>query len=279
MTDARLASHLAAWREAEPQFDTAWLFLRPDERVRFGALAALEHDWLKTAREVREPQVAGARLGWWREELQRAVLGQAQHPLAVALFADGHARGIPLAGWHAAIDAVMSSVAAAPPTDFAAQLEAARPLSAAFAELEQHLWFGAPGASPRAVALVTFGGLIASLRALPATGGTPLPMNLLARHGLAIDTLAADCAARRAAVRDQAASLQRGLASAITMPGSTTLLQAVRAQHDLDALQRARRADDPLQALLAPTRGFSALLKTWRAARTWRQVASNRMIE
>lgn len=282
MTDAQLESHVAAWRAAEPQFETAWLFLRADERVRFGALAALEHDWLKTAREVREPQVATARLGWWHDELQRASAGQAQHPLAIALFADEHARGIALPCWHAAIDAVLLSVAAPPPSDFAAQLSAQRPVAAAFAELEQRLWFGAPGASPAMIERLASGLLVADLRALPGAAvnaHAPLPMNLLARHGLVSDALAEDSTARRAAVRDQAASLERGLASAITMPSPMTLFQAVRAQQDLAALRRAAHADDPWLALVAPTRGFGPLLKTWRAARTWRQVASKRMIE
>ena len=154
-------------------------------------------------------------------------------------------------------------------------------MSAALAELEQRVWFGVPGTAARAIELVALGLLVDDLRALPAAAGgrTPLPMNLLARHGLAGDALAADSVARRAAVRDQSASLERALADAVRMQGPATLFQAVRAQHDLDALRRVRGAHEPLQALMEPTRGLGSLLKTWRAARTWRQVASHRTIE
>ena len=44
-------------------------------------------------------------------------------------------------------------------------------------------------------------------------------------------------------------------------------------QHDLDALGRVLQADEPLDILRASASGFRGLLKTWRAARTWRSMA------
>ncbi|MBN8734992.1 MAG: squalene/phytoene synthase family protein [Xanthomonadales bacterium] len=273
MSDDALASYLSHWREADPQRATAWLFLRHDERIRFGALASLQDEWLKAVRDVREPQVAATKLGWWREEVQRAAHGEARHPLTRALFADACARAVPVACWMAPVDASLLALTAPPPTDFAGQFAAAKPLAAALAELETRVWFGVQADSARATAVIAILQLVTSLRALGATAGnghSPLPMNLLARHGLTLDDLARDGEARRAAVRDQAVDLERELARAATMPGPLGLFRAVSLQHDLRALQRALRVDDPLAALRTPERGFGSLLKTWRAARIWR---------
>lgn len=273
MSDDALASYLSRWREADPQRASAWLFLRHDERIRFGALAALQEEWLRAVRDAREPQVAAAKLGWWREEVQRAAQGEARHPLTQALFAGAHVRVVPVACWTAPVDASLLALAALPAADLAAQLAAAKPLAAALAELETRVWFGEQAESARATAVVAILQLVTSLRALGATAGNghpPLPMNLLARHGLTLDDLARDGEARRAAVRDQAVDLERELTCAATMPGPLGLFRAVGLQHDLRALQRAVRADDPLAALRVPEPGFRNLLKTWRAARIWR---------
>lgn len=52
------------------------------------ALFAYQREITKIPREVREPSVAQAKLAWWREELERAYTGQAQHPVAQALSND-----------------------------------------------------------------------------------------------------------------------------------------------------------------------------------------------
>lgn len=273
MSDEAFASYLKRWREADPQRATAWLFLRHDERLRFGALAALEDEWLKAVREARELQVAATKLGWWREEMQRAVQGEARHPLTQALFAGSGARAVPLAAWAAAVDAALLALNAAPPADGAAQLAAVRPLAAAFAEIETRAWFDSQADCTRAAGVIAIAQLAANLRTLEAgvaNGRAPLPMNLLARHGLAGDDLAQDSPARRGALRDHAADLQRELARAATMSGPLNLFRAVGLQHDLHTLQRAAHADDPLAVLQRSERGFRNLLKTWQAARIWR---------
>lgn len=273
MSESTYGDYLARWRAASPQRAVAWLFLHHDERGCFGALAALEHEWLRALREVREPQVALAKLGWWREEMQRAAQGQARHPLTQALFADVRANGVPLAYWTAPVDAAAVALTQAPPADFAAQCDAAAPLATALAELETRVWFGLQATSPRAARVTLFTRLAADVRALPAEiehGRSPLPMNLLARHGLTIEGLAADSPARRAALRDHLATIGSDLADAATMRGPLGLFRDVDLQHDLATLKRATRADDPLAALVAPAHGLAGVLKTWRAARTWR---------
>lgn len=52
------------------------------------ALIAYQREIIKIPREVREPSVAIVKLNWWREELERAFSGQAQHPAAQALSQD-----------------------------------------------------------------------------------------------------------------------------------------------------------------------------------------------
>lgn len=273
MSESVFDDYLRQWREANPQRALAWLFLRHDERVCYGPLAALVHEWRKTMRDVREVQVAAAKLGWWREEMQRALQGQPRHPLAQVLFADARASAVPLRYWTAPIDGALSALAQTPPADFATQFDAAVPFANAIAVLETRVWFGAGVESPRASGVAAFAQLTANTRALATEiehGRSPLPMNLLARHGLTIESLASDGAHRRAALRDYVAELQRGLSEAIRMPGPLTLFRAVELQDDLAALGRAMRADEPLAALREPMHGLGNVLKTWRAARTWR---------
>lgn len=276
MSETAFDDYLAQWRGANPQRTIAWLFLRSGERACFGALAALEHEWLKVLREAREPQVAAARLGWWREEMQRAPQGQARHPLTQGLFAMPRANAVPATCWTAPVEAAMALLAASSPADFAAQGAAVMPLADALAELETRVWFGDVVASPRAAKVVLLAHLVANLRGLESMaerGRTPLPMNLLARHGLILDALGSDSPARRAAVRDYIAELQRELTGAVRMRSSLTLFRAVELQHDLDTLGLATRADEPLSALRSSAFGLHGLLKTWRAARTWRGMA------
>ena len=276
MSETAFDDYLAQWRGANPRRMVAWLFLRSNERACFGALAALEHEWLKVLREAREPQVAAARLGWWREEMQRAPQGQARHPLTQGLFATVRANAVPAMCWTAPVDAAIVLLATPSPADFAAQRTAVIPLADALAELETRAWFGEAVASPRAAKVTLLAHLAANLRGLESAaerGRTPLPMNLLARHGLTIDALGNDSPARRAAVRDCAAELRRDMADAARMQGPLTVFRVVELQHDLDTLGLAAKADEPLAALRSTASGLRGLLKTWRAARTWRSMA------
>lgn len=275
MSESTFDEYLRQWREANPQRALAWLFLRHDERICYGALAALVHEWRKTMRDVREVQVAAAKLGWWREEMRRGTQGQPQHPLTQALFADPRANAVPSMYWIAPVDAAMQLLAQMPSADFATQCDVAAPFAKMVAALETRVWFGEGVESARASRVALFAQFITDTRALPAEvehGRSPLPMNLLARHGLTIEGLAGDTPVRRAALRDWVTELRRGLADAANMAGPLTLFRAVELQNDLAALERAASAEDPLSALRAPAHGLGGLLKTWRAARKWRGI-------
>jgi phytoene synthase len=238
--------------------------------VCFGAVAALEHEWLKVVREAREPQVAAARLGWWREEMQRAPQGQARHPLTQGLFASPRASAVPVAHWTAPVDAAMVLLTAPPPADFAAQCKVVAPFADAIAELETRVWFGGAATSPRAAKVTLLAHLVSSLRALESMverGRSPLPMNLLARHGMTREALAQDAPARRAALRDYAGELLQALDAAAGLDGPLTLFRCVQMWGDTRSLRAAGRADDPLRGLLVQRTGFRDLLKIWHAAR------------
>jgi len=244
--------YVMQWRDASPQRALAWLFLRHDERNCFGALAALVHEWRKAVREVRESQVAAVKLGWWREEMQRATQGQARHPLTQALFADVRARSIPLQCWASPVDVAVGLLALPSPANVTTQFEATAPFANAVAALETRVW----------VAEVEH-------------GRSPVPMNLLARHGLTVEALGRDSPARRAALRDYLGELERAASDAARMQGPLTLFRAVDLQRDRQALGRALHADDPLTALQAPAHELGNVLKTWRAARRWRGMVRN----
>jgi len=278
VSESAFDDYLTQWREASPQRSIAWLFLRRDERTCFGALAALVHAWQKAVREVRESQVAAVKLGWWREEIQRAAEAQARHPLTRALFADARVRSIPLQYWVAPVEAAIGTLALPPPADVAAQSDAAAPFANAVAALEARVWFGEGVDSARMSRAVLLAGLVSTARALAAEvghGRSPLPMNLLARHGLTIEALGSDSPARRAALRDYLVELERATSEAATMQGPLTLFRSVDLQRDLQAIGRAVSADDPLAALHAPAHGLGDVLKTWRAARKWRGMVHN----
>lgn len=276
MGESAFDGYLDRWREASPQRALAWMFLTPIERRRYGALAAMEEEWLKAVRDVREPQVAAVKLGWWREEAQHAREGQPRHPLTEVLFADAGIRAIELPCWTAPVDAAIVALNAPSPADFAAQRDAATPLAEALATLETRVWFGRDGGSRRAAEVILVAHLVSRVRALDAEierGRAPLPMNLLARHGITLEALASDGPARRAALRDHLGDLEGALARAITMPGPLSLFRAVGCRHDHDTVRRALRADEPLATLRMPGHGFGSVLKTWREARIWRATA------
>lgn len=275
MSESTFSEYLAAWRSASHARGLAWLFLGPHERIRFGGLAALQQEWLKAIREIDEPQVAALKLGWWREEMQRAVAGKARHPLTQAMFADARIRAVPLQCWTAGVDAALLGLNAAPTPDFPTQAAAVAPLAAAFAAQETCVAFGNGAASDKATAVWSVGILAANLRALVSEvghGRSPLPMNLLARHGLTREALLDDSPTRRAALRDYTGELQRALAEAAKMSAPLSLFRSVQLHGDSQSLDAAMRAADPLHGLHEQHGGLRNVLKIWRAARISRQV-------
>ncbi|HET6906208.1 MAG TPA: squalene/phytoene synthase family protein [Rhodanobacteraceae bacterium] len=273
MSEGALQSWLHGWRESHPQLEPAWVFLRTDpRRDSYVALAALEQEWLDAAYAIREPHVAAVKLQWWREELQLARAGSARHPLTHALFAEERIRALPAQIWEEAVDAAMLALDAASPADLAAQLAAARPLHGTFARIETALWFGADANNGRAQAVASVQHGVALMRNFSSEldhGRSPLPMTLLARHGLNLGDLDKESPARSTALRDQAQALRQALDETDKMAGPLSLFRSLQARLDRRALRAAGKAADPLQSLYKGQGGLRGLLDAWSAARTW----------
>jgi phytoene synthase len=273
MADAALETWLGDYRAAHPQLEPAWLFLRNDPRRDvYGAFEALRQEWLDAVYAIRAPNVAATKLQWWAEELQRVREGQARHPLTRALFADAAASAIPLTQWNELLRAALLQLETPPPADFSAQLAQAASLHGALARIEIALWFGPGADTRRAERSAAVQRVVAALRNLPMEvdyGRAPLPMSLLARHGLPQAALIEDGPARRAAMRDQAATLLRELDAAAKLPGPLSPFRGLQVRLDGRSLRRVARVDEPLAAIRELTGGFGALLDAWRAARAW----------
>ena len=273
MATAALESWLRDHRAAHPQLEPAWVFLSADpRRDACGAFEALKQEWLDAAYAIRAPNVAATKLQWWAEELQRAHSGQPRHPLTQAVFADACAREIPLPDWHRVVHAALSQLETPPPADFPSQLEQAATLHGAIARAETALWFGSGASAQRAEKLAAVQRAVAALRNLPMEvdyGRTPLPMSLLARHGLSQTALIQDSPARRAALRDQAGELLRAIEEAARLPGPLGPFRGLQARLDRRALRAAGSAADPLQALCRGQGGVRNLLDAWSEAKAW----------
>ncbi len=66
-------------------FYYSFLFLPPPRRRAITALYAFCREVDDTVDETGDPQVARARLDWWRSEIDRLFAGQPQHPVTLAL--------------------------------------------------------------------------------------------------------------------------------------------------------------------------------------------------
>jgi phytoene synthase len=61
------------------------LSLTSDRRRALTALHAFRRETMQVVVECRDPQIAQAKLDWWRQELERLYAGQPQHPVTRAL--------------------------------------------------------------------------------------------------------------------------------------------------------------------------------------------------
>lgn len=80
------------------------LFTTDTTRRRLLALHAVRHELCAIERECSDTQLARIKLQWWRDELQRAASGTAQHPAVQALCASVAPNLLPLTGLLTLID-------------------------------------------------------------------------------------------------------------------------------------------------------------------------------
>ena len=75
-------------------FYYAFLFLPPERRLAITAFYAFCREVDDIVDEVLEPDVAHAKLAWWRQEVNMAFQGQAQHPVMQALMPGAQSFGL-----------------------------------------------------------------------------------------------------------------------------------------------------------------------------------------
>jgi len=91
-------------------FYYSFLFLPPDRRRAITALYAFCREVDDVVDEITEPEVARAKLAWWRNEIGAAYAGSPQHPVSRALQPVVVAYRLPEAHFQAVIDGMTMDI-------------------------------------------------------------------------------------------------------------------------------------------------------------------------
>jgi phytoene synthase len=226
---------------------------------------ALLYAWHAEMRAVplacSDPGVARLKLQWWREELERAYGGTAQHPLLQALTGVIRQQELPAAPFLAMIDAAEAQVLREIPNDLAQLDRQGEQDQGALFELLARC-HGMHSPQPlerlrRHGAHCTQVYLLRDFGALLRRDHNPLPMDLRHISGPAID--------HRQALRFVASHARAGLAQPLP-PGTPPVIAVRRVIHAtlLAALERADFAVLDRRISLSPLR---KLWIGWRVAR------------
>ena len=284
MTDAaswpaELQGFIDRWLQAQPEQQVALTFVDKQRYPGHFALAALQQEMLDAAYGFREVQIVANKLQWWVTELSEAPTSGGHHPLTRVLFAESQARAIPVSTWTAPALAAMAQLGQGTATDFQAQLAAAEPLHGALARLETCWWYGIAASAEHATRVATLSHLVHALRRLPQEidqDRMPLPMALLAQHGLSRELLRQPSARRTESVKAQLRDLLGNWRDAGELPGPLGLFRAVEARCARNLARRALAARDSLAALAAPSArpGVLDTVQAWRMALAWQRAHS-----
>ena len=267
--DPAFASFEEKWLQANPEQRVVAVFLEPRQRRLVHAFGKLVHELEQAIFDVREPQVAAAKLDWWHHELAAAATGNARHPVSRELFAQiaigrvEHSRWAELIGGGLALldppsapslDAVFNtlSIFYRPVAAIeSAVLDADSRQNAANADLwiSSHLL--------RSVALLE-----------RSERRQILPLDLLARHGLTRATAARPGAERAGLLRDYLNAVGERLDSSLIASTRASVGRRVRARLDRDLAAKAGGGRDPLAFLgAAGANRWRTIWYAWREAR------------
>lgn len=262
-----VAGFVAKWSDARPEFALALRFLTGPSAPSRIAFACLTFELEHAAFTIADATVAGAKLAWWAEELGRLHEGSPQHPLTRELLGHG-ASAVPIVVWQDAIFAAMEQRDAGPASDtetlLRGHLALYRPLAVAESGCGHAI---DPEAAARAAAVSRAVRACATLESPIPDGSLPLPLDLLARHGLSRHDLTIPGAARAAALHEYLAQLagsgrgllaERGLGVNRRTALAADRVRALRAARDAEPLARLQRE----LSRLPP----SALWAAWRGA-------------
>ncbi|HVF35481.1 MAG TPA: hypothetical protein VND91_09190 [Candidatus Saccharimonadia bacterium] len=249
--DAAYAEYLERMLAHEPEMRLARALVRSQREPCVEALQVLDTLLLDAALEVRDTGVALAKLGWWHDELARALAGAGRHPVARRLVQAGVRDADALA---ARVDAAGAIARLESPPDDAALLAPFIRYARASAAADTL----AGTAEARGAAYLTM-----RVRRWPAFAPPQrarIPLATLARGGFSRDAVACDPVASAAAIE----SLALALAGMIGAATSADDARVVCARHVLRALRR-----DPRRAAGGDVRArpVPLLIALWRIAR------------
>jgi phytoene synthase len=266
------------WLAAWPENRAVAVFLDPAQRRRAHAFGVLVHELSLAAFHVREPQVAASKLDWWQQELGSAAFGNPHHPITQELFADDVARESDPTLWPALADGALAQLDQPGAGTLAALIEQLEPLHGAVAAAESALLLGGAGSPEANAALWTFSHLLHELPTLASgEGRLPLPLGLLARHGLARADLAQPSPARSRLLKDFLDELVLEINGALGVASARTLRMRTRVRLDRDLITAALKNVDPLPYLVTHARPgyWPSLWAAWREARVAARQALN----
>lgn len=234
------------WSTLRPELALALRFVDPAHRPLQAALQCLLLEIEYAAYRIREDSVAVAKLSWWADELGATVDGRASHPLTAVLASDPRARAA-LAHGSAVIAAAMAQRDRDPASTLDALMAQYHPFTYGLSTIESQFLAADPEAGTKVRTLDRALRDLAALPALIVQGELPLPLDILARHGLTRDDLERDSAARNAAASDmlrQVSQHLRTVDAAVLSPSMVGVLHA-----HLGRARRATRSREPLAAL------------------------------
>ena len=268
MSAEALSSFEAKWALAHPELPLALRFASLSQRPLISALACLGHEIAHAAFRIDEPEVASSKLHWWREELAGLPAGRSRHPLTGVLAGHAPARALGVEAWLAIVEAAMALREAGPASTLDELLARYRhfdlPLARAEATILDRIDLEAT-----AQAMSLSRALHEAIRLREALAGSslPLPLDLLARHGLSRAELGRAHADRDAALRDHFAALATVMGAADR--DRLSALSAIGLHAGRQRARRAARARDPLATVARDLDRLplSSAWAGWRAAR------------
>ena len=266
-TDA-LSSFEEKWSLAHPELPLALRFENVQARPLVSALACLSFEIGLAAFRVVEAEVASSKLRWWADELSLLSSGKVRHPLTQVLSGSPTLKQLPADAWTELIGGALSQRDAAPARDQSELLAGYRKFHGPLARIVSAIY---PQMRVDSAAQAgTLSRVVHESARLPECLGTerlPLPLDLLARHGLSRSDLGVSSPQRNAALREHFASLADAM-NALDRRGLAPIAAASIAA-DLRRCRRAASSEHPLETSAAnlDRLPLSALWSCWRAAR------------
>lgn len=254
---------VAKWLDAEPWHRLLLVFESPANRRARRLIEALGHELRGTALDSSDARVVAARLGWWMEEWQQLAAGTPRHPVTIALasIADQPIAAQAGAAWVDAATAL--AIDASDPTT-PARIERWQRYTQAQAAASQS-WLRASGGDAAVHAASLLVERIGMRQADLKAGRLPVPLDVLARHGLTRSQFVDDDAATARALADYAGDLALSLGrSSAASAGSYRRAQAALARLRARGIAPTAASAASGAARLPPLRSAFA---AWRAFR------------